>query len=85
MAIFDAFSSRKTVSNTSTEVAVDSYNRSFASSRNTSGSNNLSIAVGSDMDPFAAPGETLQRSALWVVGALVLAALAAWAFVQWKR
>ena len=82
MALFDTFSSKSNVATTSTVVAVDSYNRAFNSSRNTANSNNLSIAVGSDADPFAGPGETLQKSALLVVGALVLAGLAAWVFVR---
>lgn len=82
MALFDTFSSKSNIASTSTTVAVDSYNRAFNSSRNTSNSNNLSIALGSDADPFAQPGEALQKSALYVVGALVVAALLAWVFVR---
>lgn len=82
MGLFDLFSSKSNVANTTTTVAVDSYNRAFNSSRNNSNSNNLSIALGTDADPFGLPGESLQKSALLVVAALVLAGLAAWVFVR---
>ena len=74
MSLFDFGSSRKTSTNTSTVVAVDSYNRSFNSVRNDSNSNNLNIAVGASADPFAAPGDAVQKTALKAAGLVLVAA-----------
>lgn len=81
---FDMFSSRSTSAQTNTTVAVDSYNRAFNSARNTADSNNLNIAVGSSADPFTKSGDALQKSALYVVAAVVVAGLLAWVFVRKK-
>ena len=51
--------SKKSIANTSTTVAVDSYNRAFNSVRNTSDSNNLNIAVGASADPFTNSGDAV--------------------------
>lgn len=79
---FDIGSSHSSSAISTVEVATDSYNRAFNSSRNTSDSNNLSIGIGTGSDPFAKPGEALQKSALYVVGALVIAGLLAWVLVR---
>lgn len=76
---------KSNVSSTSTTVNTDSFNRSFGYSSNVADSNNLSIAVGSDANPFTKSGDALQRSALYVLGALVIAALLAWVAVRWKK
>ena len=78
------FSSRKTVANTSTTVAVDSYNRAFNSVRNTSDSNNLNIAVGASADPFTKSGDTVQKTALQAAGVVLVAAAIAWAYGRSK-
>lgn len=69
------FGGNKTSSTTSTAIAVDSYNRSIATSENNSHSGNLNIAIGPDAgNPFAAPGDTVKLTAL---------ALAAVGFLGW--
>jgi hypothetical protein len=77
----DLFGGNKTSSSsTQTSVAVDSYNRSFASSRNTADSNNLTIAVGPDAaNALPKSDNDVQITALKAVGIVaVLAALVAW-------
>lgn len=85
MGLFDFGSSKSTSSNTSTSVATDSYNRTFNSVRNDSNSNNLNIAVGSPAaDPFARPGESVQKTALQAAGVVLVAAAIAWAYGRGK-
>lgn len=76
----DLFSSKKNVATTNTTVAVDSYNRSFNSVRNTADSNNLTIAVGPDATDAIQPGDNaVLTTAIKAVGIVaVLAAAVAW-------
>ena len=84
MGLFDAFSNKSVNTSTRTEVALDSYNRSFNNVRNDSNSNNLNIAVGASADPFAAPGDAVQKTALKAAGVVLVAAAIAWAYGRKK-
>ena len=79
MGLFDFGSSRSTSSNTSTSVALDSYNRTFNNVNNIADSNNLAIAVGPGGDPFAKSGDSVQHTALKAAAAVLSLALIAWA------
>lgn len=85
MALFDTFTSKTNSAQTNTTVATDSYNRSFVNSRNDSNSNNLNIAVGSSADPFQAPGDAVQKTALYVAALLGVVGLAAYWLVSRNR
>lgn len=76
----DLFSSKKNVANTTTTVAVDSYNRAFNSVRNTADSNNLTIAVGPNATDAIQPGDNaVLISAVKAVAVVaLLAAAVAW-------
>lgn len=70
----DFLSGKTSTANTSTTVAVDSYNRAFNSVRNNSNSGNLQISVGGG-DPFGTPSEKVQKAALLTAAALAVLAV----------
>lgn len=71
---------KTSTSSTQTNLAVDSYNRSFNSVRNTADSNNLTIAVGPEATEAIQPGDNaVLVTAVKTVGIVaLLAALFAW-------
>lgn len=78
----DLFGGNKTaVSRSETTTNVDSYNRSFNSVRNVADSNNLTIAVGADAGAaFTKSDDQVKKVALYVAGAVGLAAVLAFFF-----
>lgn len=83
---FDIFSDKKSVANTSTNVALDSYNRSFNNVSNQADSNNLTIAVGPGSgDAFTKSGDAVQQTALKAAGVALVVAAIAWAYSSGKR
>lgn len=63
----------QTTSNTSTAIAVDSYNRTINSSSNTSNSGNISVAVGADpVNAFDPAAGNVKLTAIVAAGIVAL-------------
>lgn len=82
---FDMFSDKKTNAVSTTTVSTDSFNRAFNSVRNTADSNNLSIAVGTDANPFLKSADDVVKFAWKVLGVVSVIASLAWLWSRYRR